>query len=137
MTQTVTSNVDTMQALYEAFGRGEVETVVAGMTEDVEWHEAESHPRHPGRAFTGPQEVVENVFAPLAADFEDFRVNPRRFLGDGDTVVVEGRYTATRGTATGLPLDIPFAHVWDLRDGRIARFQQYTDTRRLAEVMGA
>jgi hypothetical protein len=45
----------------------------------------------------------------------------------GDTVLTEGRY---RGAvkATGTRLDVQMAHVWDVRDGKIVRFQQYVDT---------
>lgn len=54
----------------------------------------------------------------------------------GDTVLVEGRYRAT-ARATGKPFDAQVAHVYDLRDGKIARFQQYTDTWQFAQVTGA
>ena len=52
---------------------------------------------------------------------------PDEFLEAGDEVVVLGRY---RGTAkqTGKPLDVPFVHVWSLRDGKAWRFRQFLDT---------
>ncbi len=53
----------------------------------------------------------------------------------GDTVLVEGRCRAT-ARATGKPLDAQVAHVFDLRDGKIVRFQQYTDTWHFAQVTG-
>jgi len=65
-----------------------------------------------------------------------FAVELRRVVGLGDTVLVEGRYRAT-ARATGRPLDAQLAHIWDLRDGRAVRRQQYTDTLQHAEVMGA
>lgn len=137
MTQSTQTSVQLAQSLYEAFGRGDVETVVAALDPDVEWCEAEGNPMYPGHAFIGPQQVVEHVFARIGAEFEGFQIHPRRFLADGDTVVVEARYTATRHRATGKPMDAQVAHVWDLRDGRVVRFQQYADTRALADVMGA
>jgi uncharacterized protein len=51
----------------------------------------------------------------------------------GDTVLVEARYKAT-AKATGKPLDAQVAHVWDLRDGKVVRFQQYSDTWHFAQV---
>ncbi|CCG04377.1 nuclear transport factor 2 family protein [Blastococcus saxobsidens] len=136
MTQTTLTSVQFVKSLYEAFAQGDVPTVVGAMDEDIEWYEAEGNPWHPGHAFVGSQQVVENVFARLAQEFEDFRIDCRRFLADGDTVVVEARYSATRHRATGKPLDVQAAHVWDLRNGKLVRFQQYVDTRRLADVMG-
>jgi ketosteroid isomerase-like protein len=47
--------------------------------------------------------------------------------------VVLGRYRATN-RETGKALDAPFAHVWDLRGGKVVRFDQYADTAQLARV---
>ena len=137
MTRTTATTVETVKALYEAFARGDVDTVIGAMDENVEWFEAEGNPWHPGHAFVGPQQVLDGVFVRIGREFEDFRVEPHRFIGAGDTVVVEARYHATSHRATGLPLDAQVAHVWDFRDGRLVRWQQYVDTRQLADVMGA
>jgi hypothetical protein len=34
--------------------------------------------------------------------------------------------------ATGKPVDAQFAHVFEFRNGKIIRFQQYTDTKQWA-----
>lgn len=137
MTQTTLTNVQFVKSLYEAFAQGDVPTVVGAMDENIEWHEAEGNPWHPGHVIVGPQQVVELVIARIGQEYEDFRIDVRRLIGDGDTVVMEGRYRAAQYRATGKPLDVQAAHVWDLRDGKLVRFQQYLDTRRLADVMGA
>jgi ketosteroid isomerase-like protein len=56
-------------------------------------------------------------------------VQPDAYVCDGETAVVTGTY---RGTyrPTGRPLEARFAHAWQLRDGRAARFEQITDTAR-------
>jgi ketosteroid isomerase-like protein len=109
--------------------------VLALIDERCEWMEAEHNPWWPGGPLVGPQAVLEGVFKRMPQDFEDFSVQLRRVVGFGDTVLVEGRYHAT-ARATGRPLDAQFAHVWDLRDGRAVRWQQYTDTLQHADVMG-
>ena len=137
MTRTTADTVETVKALYEALARGDVATITGAMDENIEWYEAEGNPWHPGHAFVGPQQVLECVFARIGEEFEDFRVEPHRFLGAGDTVVVEGRYHAASHRATGKPLDAQVAHVWEFRNGKLVRWQQYVDTRQLADVMGA
>ena len=137
MTRTVTDHVTRVKELYEAFGRGDIPAVLAAMDGGIEWYEAEGNPWSPGRPFVGPQQVVEGVFQRIAAEFDGFEVRPTRFLGDGDSVVMEGRYRARSHKTTGEPLDAEVVHVWDLRDGKIVRFHQYVDTRQLAHVMGA
>ena len=137
MTGTVTDQVTRMKELYEAFARGDIPTVLEGMDESIEWHEAEGNPWSTGRPFIGHQEVVEGVFQRIGAEFDGFEVRPERFIGDGDTVVMEGRYRARNSKATGKPLDAEVVHVWDLRNGKVIRFHQYVDTRQLAAGLGA
>ncbi len=45
-----------------------------------------------------------------------------------------GEYRGTH-KQTGRSTVAAFAHVYDLRDGRITRFRQYTDTAMVAEAM--
>ncbi|MGY1680591.1 nuclear transport factor 2 family protein [Geodermatophilus sp. SYSU D01176] len=136
MSQTSATSVETVKGIYEAVARGDLGAVTGALDENIEWFEAEGNPWHPGHAFVGPQQVVDGVFARIGEEFEDFRVEPRRFIEAGDTVVVEARYHATSHRATGKPMDVQVAHVWDLRNGKVVRWQQYVDTRQLADVMG-
>ena len=128
-------NVSLVEQAYEAFGRGDVETVVALFDDDLEWFEAENSTFWTGRALHGPSEVVQGVFARLAAETTDFRLAIGRVSGCGDTVLVEGRHLGT-WNATRTAIDFQFAHVWDLRDGRAVRWQQYTDTLGWARATG-
>jgi hypothetical protein len=80
--------------------------------------------------------VLNTVFMRLGADFDGFTVHAKAFHDAGEVVVVEGRYTGTH-KKTGRPLDAQICHVWTIRNGRIAKFQQYLDTAQLRHVMGA
>ncbi len=55
-------------------------------------------------------------------------------MGSGDTVAAVVRYTGT-GKATGKALNVPVVHVWDIRDGKAARFRQFIDTVKFGEVV--
>lgn len=129
-------NVEFMKSLYAAFAGGDVSKVLGSMSEDIEWWEAEGNPWYPGRAFVGPQQVVDGVLARIGAEMEGFEVVPERFLSDGDQVVMIGRYRG-KGIATGNLLDAQVLHLWTVRDGKIARFQQFVDTRQLADILGS
>lgn len=136
MTDTGTDIVALVRGAYEAFARGDVPAVLALMDERIEWYEAEGNPFYPGHAWIGQQQVVDEVFARLTKAFDGFAIHPDRFLSDGDTVVMQGRYSATKAHATGGPVDVQMAHVWDVRDGKAVRFQQYVDTRAWAAALG-
>lgn len=126
------SNEQRVRAIYDAFGRGDVDAVLGAMMPDVEWHEAEGLPY--GGLHRGPGVVAEKVFGPLMRDVPDFSVTPEEVVASGDTVHVVCRYRGT-GRATGRSLDLGVVHVWDLRDGRVARFRQFIDTVKFREVV--
>lgn len=129
------SNVELLRRGYQALAEGDVEPVLGLMDDKIEWYEAEHVTYWPGTALTGPQAVLDGVLARLPQDFEGFQVDVERISGFGDTVLVEARYRAIV-RSTGRPLDAQVAHIWDFRDGKAIRWQQYTDTWQFAEVTG-
>ena len=87
------SNVDTMRALYEAFGKGDIGTVLGSMDPKIAWREAEGNPYKPdGKAWVGPEAIVENLFMKLGTEWEGFTVNPATYTEAGERIIVEGRY---------------------------------------------
>jgi ketosteroid isomerase-like protein len=108
------------------------------MDPNIQWSEAEGNPYQPsGKAWHGPDAIVQNLFMKIGQDFEGtFVVHPKDFQDAGDKVVVEGRYTGTFKT-TCKTLDAQVCHVFKIRDGKFTSFQQFVDTAQLQEVMGA
>ena len=131
------SNVDVMRSLYDAFGRGEIPEVLGMMSPDIKWYEAESNPYRPsGEPWTGPDAVLNNLFMRIGAEWDGFTVHVKSLYGAGETVIAEARYTGTY-KPTGKQLDCQACHVWDVKDGKVTRFQQYVDTAKLQDVFGA
>jgi ketosteroid isomerase-like protein len=128
-------NVGFVKSLYDAFGRGEIPTVVGAMSPDIRWYQAESNPYRPsGEAWIGPDAVLNNLFARLGGEWDGFAVHPKSFYGAGNTVIVEGRYSGSF-KPTGKRMDTQFCHIWDIKNGKVTRFQQYVDTAKLQDVM--
>lgn len=125
-------NIEFVKGVYGAFDTGDVPTVLGAFAEDIDWFEAEGMPY--GGRYRGPDAVAQNVFGPITSDVDGFALVREEFIGSGETVVAVVRYTGT-GKATGKELDVPAVHVWDLRDGKLARFRQYIDTVKFAEVV--
>ena len=122
--------------MYEDFAKGDVPAVLAVLDEDIRWLEAEGNPLWLGAPAIGPQQVVEQVFTRLMQDYDGFTITVNRIVGLGNTVVMEGRYSGS-GKASGRALDAQVAHVWDFKDAKAVRFQQYVDTAQLQHVLDA
>ena len=133
----MSENVELARKAYDAFSKGDIDTVLAMFDPAIEWREAEGNPYQPsGAPWIGPQAVVENLFVKLGSEWDGFAAVPEELLDAGDTVVALGRY---RGAcrATGRIIHAQMAHVWRVRDGKAAAFQQYADTLQFARATGA
>jgi uncharacterized protein len=118
-------HLGSVRGVYEAFARGDVAGALAVLAPDVSWVEAEGFPY--GGTYVGPSAVLEGVFKRLATEWDGFSAVPHEFVAQGDTVVALGEYGGTY-KKTGKRFSAPFAHVWSFRNGKVAKFRQYTDT---------
>lgn len=120
------TSVDIVRRSYDAFARDDMDGVLADMHPDIEWHQAQGLPH--GGLYHGLDEVKRNIFDPLDDEWwDEFTATPDEFLDAGDEVIVIGRYRG-KAKGTGKPLDVPFVHVWTLRDEKAIRFRQFLDT---------
>jgi uncharacterized protein len=127
------SNVTIAKALYKAFGEGDIEAVLGGMTANVQWSEAQGMPF--GGEYVGPQAVAENVFATIPQEFGEFQVVPEQFVDGGDTVVMLGWYVGT-GRRTGRSVKARAIHAMTFEGSKVARFIQLADTALVREALG-
>jgi hypothetical protein len=127
--------VQIVRGMYEAFARGDVSAVVGALDPEVEWHEAENFIYADGNPYIGPSSVLEGVFMRIVNDWDDFAVSPKEVLDAGDTVVAHGVYSGTY-KRNGRKVKAQFAHFFTLRNGKVVRFQQYTDTAQFVQAVG-
>lgn len=131
----MSENVDFVRSLYDAYARGDVATVLDALTADAESYEAENFIYDIGGPFVGPDAVMEGVFSRVGQEWDDFSAEPDEILDAGDTVVSLGRY---RGTykETGKAVDAQYVHVFRINDGKIVKFNQFTDTAQFLQAAG-
>lgn len=67
-------------------------------------------------------------------DWDGFKVAPDAVVDGGDDVVVTGNYSGT-SKETGKSFDARFAHHWTVRDGKVARFEQFVDSATVQEAL--
>lgn len=122
----MTNPVDLVRAFYAAIAQGDVPGVVALLHPDLAWTEAEGFPYYSG-TWRQPSDVVEKLLVPLMRDWDDFSAIADDFIVEGDRVVSIGAYAGV-SKATGKTMRAAFAHVWRVADGKLQRFDMYTDT---------
>lgn len=126
-------DVDTVRGNYEAFNRGDTQTVLQSLDPEVEWIEPGGG-RAPGGTFRGPESVGRDVFSAVPENFDEFTADGDEFRDEGDRVVVTGRFHGKR--KDGGELDASFEHINEMRDGKIVRFQNNVDREAWAEGWG-
>jgi ketosteroid isomerase-like protein len=127
-------NVALIRGIYDAFTAGDVAGVLGRMSPDIVWSEAENFPYADRNPYVGPQAVAEGVFARCISEWDGFGVEIEEILDAGDTVVALGRYVG-KYKSTGKPMRAQMVHVWRIKGGKAARFQQYADTAQVLRVM--
>jgi uncharacterized protein len=119
-------NTGVVQQAYANFRKGDIESLLDLMSDTIEWELPElagvpTAGKRQGRA------GVADFFSKLGETQSMVKFEPREFVAQGDKVVVLGRYTwqvkSNRGEFTS-----DWAHVFTLKNGKIVRFQEYTDT---------
>jgi ketosteroid isomerase-like protein len=118
-------NVATLEALYDAINRADLEAILNLQAEDVVWHGPEAYPD-----LIGTHEGHDGVRAyagSITDAWQEFTVRPERFFDLGERVLVLTRERG-RGRASGIEVQSrPTAHLWTMRDGRVVRFEVYWD----------
>ena len=128
------TNGELISGLYDAFAKGDIPAVLGGFDPDIEWNEAEGFMY--GGTYIGPNSILENVFMKLGTEWEGFAAVPSKVVDGGDgNVISTGTYSG-KFLKTGKSINVPFAHEWEFRDGKVVRFRQYTDTAVIARDLG-
>ncbi|MBL8559375.1 MAG: nuclear transport factor 2 family protein [Hyphomonadaceae bacterium] len=129
-------NVAIIRKLYDAFAVGDVPGVLGAMSPSIVWNEAENFPYADGNPYVGPEAVANGVFMRCGTEWDGFTVTIDEILDAGETILALGRYSGVYKT-TGKAMNAQLAHVWRIKDGKIAQFQQYTDTAQAQRVTTA
>jgi ketosteroid isomerase-like protein len=128
-------NIELVQRMYLAFARGDIQTILDSLTPDVEWiAEGPEIIPYAGKR-VGPSQTMD-FFRELATTQADMKLTMKEFVAQGDQVASLGRY-AGKVTATGKTFDVVVAHFFTVRNGKVSRFVNVTDTAAVADAYGA
>jgi ketosteroid isomerase-like protein len=122
------AQVETVQQIYQEFGRGDIPAILSHLAEDVEWEYGNNSTDVPWLQLRRGRTHVAEFFQALA-DFEVRRFEPKTFLESGNVVVALIDVEATvRSTGRSIVEDDE-VHVWYFeRSGKVSRFRHRVDT---------
>lgn len=120
--------------LYKAFAKGDIPAVLGAMDPNIVWNEAEGNAYADGNPYMGPEAVLNGVFGRIMQEHEYFNlvdIELHEMLND--KVLATLRYDAKSNN--GKSYNAQVAHFWTLKDGKVADFQQYVDTKKLSDAL--
>lgn len=123
----------TVWEVYEEFDTEGPAAVLRILADDVAWTEPGGG-KSPAGLFVGPEAVAGGVFALVGENFDDYHARPAEVTEDDGHLVVHGRFSGRN--KNGAELDCAFEHVFEMRDGKIARFENRPDPVRWAAGWG-
>jgi ketosteroid isomerase-like protein len=119
-------NKQRVQESYRLFQNGDIQGILERCHDDAEWLSPDSDVMPFAGSFHGKPGIAE-FFSKLDATLQAVRFEPREFIAEGDKVVVLGQ-ASWHAKPTGRRFDVPWVHVFTMRDGKVARFEAFTDT---------
>jgi uncharacterized protein len=123
-------NAKIVQQAYENFKNGNIPALLELIADNVEWELPELEGVPIAGKYHGRKGVAD-FFAKLGDTQEVVNFEPTEFVTQEEKVVVLGHYT-WRVKANRAQFTSDWAHVFTVRNGRIERFQEYTDTAAVA-----
>lgn len=129
------SPLEIVQEMYRTHWSRETARFAELVADDVEWRTAEGHPLAGSHPWIGREAVLERIVNPLYRDWDNYHTSVEELIPAADGRVISlGRYAGTY-RPTGRRLDAEVCTVITVEDGRIARFNQFTDTAQFRQVM--
>ena len=113
------SNAALIVSGYEAFSRGDVQSVLAVFAEDISWHVPGRGPL--SRDYRGHTELLGFFDHFMRLSDGTFRLQIDEVFAKGDRVVILCTETAQRGSRSW---SSPQVHVWTVKDGHAITFRE-------------
>ena len=111
-------NVEVVRRGFEAYARGDTETLLRLVDPEIEWKQVEEP-----AAVHGPRAGLESV-ARWDETWDDLAISVEEYIDAGENVVAVVR-SKGRGKASGVAVEQVSYQVFTVRDGRVVRMREY------------
>jgi ketosteroid isomerase-like protein len=130
-------NVQKMQSLYEAFGRGDIATILNSLADDVSWGTDSVATEIPWYRVRSGAAGVGDFFETLAREVEFEQFQPKLFVGSNDNDVIVSVDMIYRFKKNGRTASMTSVQCFKLRGGKVTRFRAFEDTAGVRDAWNA
>ena len=120
-------NIQTIEAVYEAFGRGDVASILDSVTDDVDWATDTASTAAPWFGPHHGKAGVTDFFQAFGSTMTVQQFEPVSFASNDTEVHTIVKFKSTR-TANGRTAAMNLHHWFQFRDGKIANYRGTEDT---------
>ena len=121
-------NVKTVQQVYAAFDRGDIDAIINSLTEDVEWGTASVASEVPWYGIVKGRAAVRGFFDVIAKEVDVHLLQPKEFIASGNLVAVTYQIEVTV-KKTGKKIAEEGMNRWTFNQGgKITAYRGFSDT---------
>jgi ketosteroid isomerase-like protein len=120
-------NIKNIQAMYEAFGVGDVDSILNAVTDDVDWASDTSSTAAPWFGVRHGKDGVASFFEAYGSAMEVAEFRPLTFAANEDSVLTVVHCRAKSRT-TGKEVDMNLHHYFRFRDGKVSFYRGTEDS---------
>ena len=124
-------NIKTIQMFYEAFGRGDIATIVANVTDDVDWAAEAAGTEAPWYGPHSGPSGVQDFFTAFGSTMEVEGFEPITYAGTEDEVLSLVNFAA-KNRETGKRVSHTLHHYFRFREGKVSYYRGTEDTAQVA-----
>ncbi len=128
------ANIKTITQVYEAFGRGDVATILDAVTDDVDWASEAASSAAPWWGVRHGKNEVADFFTAFGSTMEVEEFTPVSFAANDTDVFTVVRFRA-RSRASGKAAEMNLHHFFTFRDDKIAYYRGTEDTAQTEAVL--
>jgi ketosteroid isomerase-like protein len=127
-------SVDLVRTMCEAFIGGDIETALAKLDPEIEWHGTVGG-MDEGQIFRGHREVIE-AFVKAAEAWESQSLEVTEYIDAGDGRVLTLWHEVSRGRTSGAEVETETAVIYGVEGGMVVRADPFMDRDKALEAAG-
>jgi ketosteroid isomerase-like protein len=127
-------NETTVRDAVAAFNRGDLDTWLEYFTDDIDYRAVEGAPDDHG-PIEG-KDALRAYIEDWRETFDDFTTEPIELIDAGEDRAIAVMRISGRARLSGVEVDLTFAVVYTLRDGKVARGREYWTRDKALEAAG-